>query len=243
MTETVLVFGASGNMGIAAIIGALNAKHNIIAIVRNEASAEKIFKYVGTREGITTVEADTTSEDSIKGVIDQVRAGTLPSFQHVWASPGWVYADAKILDLDVAAFRASMTANFETYIIAYRATVPYLLDQGFPGTTWTMCTGAQGEWGLRVAPAVTQGALFSFAIAAARENEDTNIRFNEVYLAYRVQLEVEPGMTNFHGFPITTSREFAPVFEKLLNRTDIKGSRVKAIKPQDVIDLKFEKKY
>lgn len=127
--------------------------------------------------------------------------------------------------------------------IAYRATVPYLLDQGFPGTTWTMCTGAQGEWGLRVAPAVTQGALFSFAVAAARENEDTNIRFNEVYLAYRVQLEVEPGMTNFHGFPITTSREFAPVFEKLLNRTDIRGSRVKAIKPQDVIDLKFEKKF
>ncbi|KAJ0270559.1 hypothetical protein COL940_011578 [Colletotrichum noveboracense] len=231
MTETVLVFGASGNMGIAAIIGALNAKHNVIAIVRNEASAEKIFKYVGTRE------------DSIKGVVDQVREGKLPAFQHVWASPGWVYADAKILDLDVAAFRASMTANFETYIIAYRATVPYLLDQGFPGTTWTMCTGAQGEWGLRVAPAVTQGALFSFAVAAARENEDTNIRFNEVYLAYRVQLEVEPGMTNFHGFPITTSREFAPVFEKLLNRTDIRGSRVKAVKPQDVIDLKFEKKF
>ncbi|KAJ0385049.1 hypothetical protein COL922a_007110 [Colletotrichum nupharicola] len=243
MTETVLVFGASGNMGIAAIIGALNAKHNVIAIVRNEASAEKIFKYVGTREGMTTVEADTTSEDSIKGVVDQVREGKLPASQHVWASPGWVYADAKILDLDVAAFRASMTANLETYIIAYRATVPYLLDQGFPGTTWTMCTGAQGEWGLRVAPAVTEGALFSFAVAAARENEDTNIRFNEFYLAYRVQLEVEPGMTNFHGFPITTSREFAPVFEKLLNRTDIRGSRVKAIKPQDVIDLKFEKKF
>ncbi|CAI0652946.1 unnamed protein product [Colletotrichum noveboracense] len=226
MTETVLVFGASGNMGIAAIIGAHNAKHNVIAVVRNEASAEKIFKYVGTREGYY-----------------DVREGKLPAFQHVWASPGWVYADAKILDLDVAAFRASMTANFETYIIAYRATVPYLLDQGFPGTTWTMCTGAQGEWGLRVAPAVTQGALFSFAVAAARENEDTNIRFNEVYLAYRVQLEVEPGMTNFHGFPITTSREFAPVFEKLLNRTDIRGSRVKAVKPQDVIDLKFEKKF
>lgn len=86
MTETVLVFGASGNMGIAAIIGALNAKHNVIAIVRNEASAEKIFKYVGTREGITTVEADTTSEDSIKGVVDQVREGKLPAFQHVWAS-------------------------------------------------------------------------------------------------------------------------------------------------------------
>lgn len=86
MTETVLVFGASGNVGIAAVLGALRAKRNVIAIVRNQATAEKIFKYIGTRDGITTVEADINSEESIKGVVDQARAGKLPSFQHVWAS-------------------------------------------------------------------------------------------------------------------------------------------------------------
>lgn len=86
MTETVLVFGASGNVGVAAIIGALSANRHVIAVVRNQSSAEKMFKQVGRRESITIVEADITSEDSVKSIVDQVRRGILPSFQHVWAS-------------------------------------------------------------------------------------------------------------------------------------------------------------
>ncbi|KAF6782189.1 short-chain dehydrogenase reductase family, partial [Colletotrichum sojae] len=34
MAETVLIFGASGNIGISAVIGALRAKRNVIAVVR-----------------------------------------------------------------------------------------------------------------------------------------------------------------------------------------------------------------
>ena len=86
MIETVLVFGASGNMGVAAIIGALQAHRHVIAVVRNQASAEKMFQQVGRRDGITIVDADITSEVSMRDVVDQVRAGKLPSFQHVWCS-------------------------------------------------------------------------------------------------------------------------------------------------------------
>lgn len=121
--------------------------------------------------------------------------------------------------------------------------MPYLIEQGFASSTWTMCTGGQGDYGTRVAPAVTQGALYSFAIAAARENEKTNIRFNEVYLAYRVQFEVEGASAAFAGLHITTTEEFSPLYEKLLDRTDIRGSRVKAITPEDVANLPHEKRY
>ncbi|KAK6224415.1 integral membrane protein [Colletotrichum tabaci] len=175
MTETVLVFGASGNVGVAAIIGALSANRHVIAVVRNQSSAEKMFKQVGR--------------------------------------------------------------------LAYRATVPYLLEQGFAGSTWTMCTGGSGDTGYRVAPAVTQGALFSFAVAAARDNDKTNIRFNEVYLAYRVQFEVETGNQTFAGIHMTTSKDFAPLYEKLLDRADIRSSRVKALSPEDVLKLSYEKKF
>ncbi|KAF6806997.1 short-chain dehydrogenase [Colletotrichum musicola] len=244
MTETVLIFGASGNVGIAAVIGALRVKRNVIAIVRNQATAEKIFKYVGTREGITTVEADINSEESIKGVIDQVRAGKLPSFQHVWASPGYAYAGGSIVEVGLSGFHESMAANVDTYIIAYIATIPYLLEQGYAGSSWMMCTGTQGELGLWAAPAVTQGALFSFAISAARELEDTPVRFNEVLLGYRVQQEVSPGVTTFQGIvPMTTSIDFAPLYEQLIDRKDIKGSRVRVDSPKDVADLKFEKRF
>jgi short-subunit dehydrogenase len=84
--ETVLIIGASGNVGVAAAISALKTGKKVLAVVRSQASAEKLFKQVGTKEGITIVEADVLSEDALKSVVDQVRAGKLPDFQHVYAA-------------------------------------------------------------------------------------------------------------------------------------------------------------
>lgn len=84
--ETVLVVGASGNVGVAATAAALRTGRKVLAIVRNQDSAEKLFKHVGTRDGITIAEADLLSEDGVKGVVDQVKAGKLPDFQHVYGA-------------------------------------------------------------------------------------------------------------------------------------------------------------
>ena len=83
---TVLVVGATGNIGTSAILAALRSKLQVLAIVRNQASAEKLFANVGTREGITTVQADIMSERGVKGIVEKVRKGELPSFQHVYAA-------------------------------------------------------------------------------------------------------------------------------------------------------------
>ncbi|KAI8316660.1 hypothetical protein K4K61_003316 [Colletotrichum sp. SAR11_59] len=218
MAETVLVFGASGNIGVSAVIGALQAKRKVIAVVRNQTSAEKIFDYVGTRDGITIAEADITSEDSVRGLVDQVRAGKLPPFQHVFASPGGLYWETSLVDLETSALHEIMKINFETYLC---------------------------DMGRRAAPAVTQGALFSMATVAARDNLDTNIRFNEIYLSYRVQHHVNlEDKKQFLGLAhLQTSREFAPLYEQLLDRTDIRSKRVNAISPEDVVNLKYETRY
>lgn len=84
--ETVLVVGSTGNIGTAAIIGALRAGKKVLAIVRNQDSAAKLFRNVGTQEGITTVQADVTSESGVRSVVDQVKAGKLPAFQHVYCA-------------------------------------------------------------------------------------------------------------------------------------------------------------
>lgn len=84
MPEHVLVIGATGNIGISAVKGALNSGRQVLAIVRNQASAEKLFKHVGNSEGIQVIEADVTSDTGIKSVVDQVKAGKLPAFQHVY---------------------------------------------------------------------------------------------------------------------------------------------------------------
>ena len=87
--ETVLVVGATGNIGVSAVTAALRSKRNVLAIVRNQNSADKLVKYIGSSEGITFAEANVLSDSGVKGVVDQVRAGKLPSFQHVYSS-GWL---------------------------------------------------------------------------------------------------------------------------------------------------------
>jgi len=83
---TVLVVGATGNVGVSVITAALRRKLNVLAVVRNQASAAKMFQHVGTKDGITVVEADITSEDGLQSVVQQVKAGKLPAFQHVYST-------------------------------------------------------------------------------------------------------------------------------------------------------------
>ena len=82
---TVLVVGSSGNIGSSAIIAALKHRYSVLAIVRNQDSAERLFKSLGTKEGITTVEADIASPEGVQGVVDKVKEGELPTFQHVYS--------------------------------------------------------------------------------------------------------------------------------------------------------------
>lgn len=56
-----------------------------MAVVRNKASAQKIYDFVGSKEGIATVVADVLSPVGVQDVVEQVKAGRLPAFQHVYA--------------------------------------------------------------------------------------------------------------------------------------------------------------
>lgn len=84
--ETVLVVGASGNIGVSTIIAALRSGRSVLAIVRNKAAQEKITKNVPDVSKVTFVEADVVNDKGVQGVVDQVKAGKLPAFQHVYAA-------------------------------------------------------------------------------------------------------------------------------------------------------------
>ena len=98
-TETVLVVGSSGNIGVSTIIAALRSKRNVLAVVRNKAAQDKVLEHVTYADkslptsNITFVEADPAQENAIDGVIDQVKAGKLPDFQHVYSTGmNWIRA-------------------------------------------------------------------------------------------------------------------------------------------------------
>ena len=84
--ETVLVVGATGNIGVAAVMAALRSGYQVLAVVRNQDSAKKLFQHVGKQEKVVTVEADILSEHGVQSVVDNVRLGQLPAFQHVYGA-------------------------------------------------------------------------------------------------------------------------------------------------------------
>ncbi|KAI9709265.1 MAG: hypothetical protein M1820_003385 [Bogoriella megaspora] len=235
--ETVLVVGATGHIGTSAVIAALRSKRNVLAVVRNQASAEKLFQNVGSRDGITTVETNILSEQGIQSVVDQVKAGKLPSFQHVYAAAGGLYEATPLHKLSKEELHQNMNTSFETNFFAYRATIPYLLEQNDSRSTWTLCTGAAGDLGMRAAPALTQGALYSMATVACRDNEQTNVRFNEVYLALRVEVDSSAERTG-----AAKASDFARSYETILARPDIRSSRISVRNQRDFTDLLHAKK-
>ncbi|KAK9769630.1 putative short-chain dehydrogenases/reductase [Seiridium cardinale] len=238
MIERVLVVGATGNIGVAAIIGALRSKRQVLAIVRNQASADKLLKHVGTSEGIKIVEADVTSDTGVKRVVEQVKAGKLPAFQHVYTCVGGEYTDVPLKDITTERLRKNMNMGFEANFFSYRDTIEYLQEQKHPNSTWTICTGSQGDAAVFPLPAMTQGPLFSMATAAARENEKTNVRANEVYLMFRVEVDEEAAK---HG--VTKASEFAFVYEEILARPEIRSARIRIETPEDIKNLKFARKF
>jgi hypothetical protein len=87
MAETVLVFGASGRIGVSVIMAARRRGLHVLAVVRSQAAARKMYEHVGgSKEGIFVVEADPTKEEDVQGVVDQVKDGKLPAFQHVYVA-------------------------------------------------------------------------------------------------------------------------------------------------------------
>jgi hypothetical protein len=75
------------------------------------------------------------------------------------------------------------------------------------------------------------------ANTASKENADTNVRFNEIYLAFRVEVDEN---AEKHG--VTKASDFARVYEGVLEREEIRSSRVSVYDEGDISDLKFEKK-
>lgn len=165
---------------------------------------------------------------------------------------GGAYGATPLTELSLNELRQIMSVNFEsnfckisidlaltyplTSTVAYRATIPYLLEQK-KATSFTLCTGAQGDIGARAAPAISQGPLFSMANVACRDNTDTSVRFNEVYLNCRVEVDSSAAQTG-----AMKSSDFARSYTELLSRPEIKSSRIIVSTHDDLKDLKHKKK-
>jgi hypothetical protein len=69
---------------------------------------------------------------------------------------------------------------------------------------------------------MTQGALFSVATIASRINESRDIRFNNVHLATRV--EVDEGGAELE---VMTASDFVSISRKIFARPEIRSTRMR----------------
>ena len=116
--------------------------------------------------------------------------------------------------------------------MAYRDTIGYLREQRNPLSTWTLCNGAQGDLADRAGPAISQGAMYSLATVAIRDNANTNVRFNEIYLNARVEVD---HIAKQHG--TMSASALSPAYEQIMARQDIKGCRIYVNGPDDASNL------
>ena len=79
---------------------------------------------------------------------------------------------------------------------------------------------------------MNQSALFGLANAAIRELKDTNVRFNEVFLQFRVDYDAvadEKGNKD-----CTKASVFAQHYVDILSKPDVRAVQVRFIVPDDL---------
>jgi len=75
-------------------------------------------------------------------------------------------------------------------------------------------------------------------IAGGRQNLEGNVRFNEVYLNFRVEVDEDAAK---HG--VTSASEFASVYELLLASPEVRSSRVRVDSAEDMKVLKHARRF
>ena len=89
-----LTYHLTGNIGVSVIIAALRRNMDVLAVIRNKSSADKITRNLNPpgeklpTNNVTMVEADVTSDgdNGVKGIVEKVKKGELPGFQHVYST-------------------------------------------------------------------------------------------------------------------------------------------------------------
>lgn len=79
-------------------------------------------------------------------------------------------------------------------------------------------------------------------VAAELENRDTNVRFNEMYLAFAVAVDEEAVKEEGVKKGAVKASDFARVYEGILARDEIKGAKVLLFGPDDINKLRWESK-
>jgi hypothetical protein len=84
---------------------------------------------------------------------------------------------------------------------------------------------------------MTQGALFSMSVSACRELHGTNVRFNEVFLDRRVEVDKDAEKSG-----AMKASDFAHNYETILAEPNVIGCRIHVKTYEDLTKLNYKPK-
>ncbi|KAF7946511.1 hypothetical protein EAE96_009508 [Botrytis aclada] len=234
--ENVLVIGATGNVGVAAEPGL--CRQNVQTCGNKERHHNRRDRYhVGRRSANRGGPSPGWETARVSHVYSAGKTVIYLVYPLLTVNEdGGAYGALPLTELSLIELRQIMSVNFESNFFAYRPTIPFLLEQKMT-TSFTPCTGAQGCIGARAAPAISQGPLFSMANVACRDNTNTSVRFSEVYLNCRVEVDSSAALMG-----AMKSSEFARAYTELRFRPEINNSRIIISTHDDLKDPMHKKK-
>ena len=174
--DTVIVTGASGGIGAAAVRAFLDRGYNVVA---NSLS----FSNSGfaPSPNLALVDGD-IGQAATAEKIAQTAVSTFGSIDHVVNSAG-IFAAKPFLDYTADEFHRFVSTNLDGFIFITQRAVKRMLSQGAGGSVTTI-TAALADNPIAGVPAsismITKGGLNAITVSLANEYAKNNIRFNAV---------------------------------------------------------------
>ncbi len=188
--RTILVTGATGNVGWGAACAARESGARLILPTRSEEGRDRLEEEFGGLARVLRTEIGT--EAGIKEVVRLAQDGD--GLDHVVAPIGSWWQKGHAIDQETSELEELLDIYTTTQFRMVKATAPLLRHvQG----SYTVVTGAAGE-----APHIHGAGLLVVAVKAQlalaevlkAEHEDDDFRFNEFRIATRVEREPRPGV-------------------------------------------------
>jgi NAD(P)-dependent dehydrogenase (short-subunit alcohol dehydrogenase family) len=174
--KTVIVTGASGGIGAAAVRAFLDRGHNVVA--NSLSFSDSGF---APSSNLALVDGD-IGQAATAGKIAQTAVSTFGSIDHLVNSAG-IFAAKPFLDYTADEFHRFVSTNLDGFIFITQRAVRQMLSQGAGGSVTTI-TAALADNPIAGVPAsipmITKGGLNAITVSLANEYAKTNIRFNAV---------------------------------------------------------------
>jgi len=205
--KVVLVTGAAGEIGGAAVRLMLARGARIVAVDRDASALRRLVELAGPRREVVAIEGDVTQEEAVKNYVARAVAacGRIDAFFNNAGIEGPV---RPIAEFPLADFRRVIDVNVVGVFLGMKHVIPVMAAGGGGSVINTSSTaGLTGTAGL-CAYNASKHAVIGLTRSAAAEWAGKGVRINSINpgpIASRMMASIEEGLSPGHAAEVRAS--------------------------------------